>query len=62
MVCHQPDKFGDHRHCDSGDLLISMCHLTSDGLWGFMGVCPSRQVIISSCFVINGLVPVEIKD
>ena len=27
MVYHQPDKFGDHRHCDSGDMFI-ICQLT----------------------------------
>ena len=22
IVCRHPDKFGDHRHCDMGDLII----------------------------------------
>ena len=22
MVCHQPAKFGGHRHCDSGDMIL----------------------------------------
>ena len=27
MVCHHPAKFGGHRHCGSGDMLI--CHISS---------------------------------
>ena len=23
------DKFGDHRHCDMGDLIIFICHVIS---------------------------------
>ena len=29
MVYHHPDKFGDRRQSDSGDLMISICLVTS---------------------------------
>ena len=40
-VCHHPDKFGDHRHCESGGRCL-ICHVTSyvhmfKGLCYFMG-------------------------
>ena len=46
MVFHHSDKFGDHRYCDSGDTMFSICHLTSRDLMfkvlcKFMGGCPS---------------------
>ena len=25
-VSHQPAKFGDHRHCDTGDMFL-VCHV-----------------------------------
>ena len=31
-VCHHPDKFDDHRHCDSDDLMFWICRMTSHGL------------------------------
>ena len=27
-VCHHPDKFGHHMHCNSGDMYL-LCHVTS---------------------------------
>ena len=27
MVSHQPDKFGGHGHCGTGDILFSVCHV-----------------------------------
>ena len=29
MVCYHPDNIGDHRHCDSGDLMRLICQVTS---------------------------------
>ena len=27
MVSLHPTKFGGHRHCDSGDIIVLVCHL-----------------------------------
>ena len=40
-ICHHPDKFGDHGHCESGDMFL-ICYVTSsdqifEGLCYFMG-------------------------
>ena len=47
-VCHHPDNSCDHRHCDSGGIMIVflICHVTSPeyifkGLYEFMGGSPS---------------------
>ena len=29
MVSHYPAKFGGHRHCDSGDIIVLVCHVIS---------------------------------
>ena len=29
MVTHHPDKFGDHKHCDSGDIMFLICYVTT---------------------------------
>ena len=29
VVYHHRDKFGDHRNCDSADLMFLICHVTS---------------------------------
>ena len=53
-VCHHPDKFGDHGHCESGYIFFT-CHLTSPdnmfkglyvNLWveAFLGKSRSGQV------------------
>ena len=47
MVYHHSDKFGDHRHCDSGVLFLFFCHVTLHDhmfkmLCKFMGGCLSR--------------------
>ena len=47
MVCHHSDKFGDHRHCDSGVMFLFFCHVTLHDhmfkmLCNFMGGCLSR--------------------
>ena len=28
MVSHHPLKFGHHRHCGSGDIMVLVCHVT----------------------------------
>ena len=45
-VCPYPDKFGHQTHCDSGDLMFLICHLTSryhmfNELREFMGGSPT---------------------
>ena len=61
-VCHHPDKRGDHRHCDYGDMFL-ICHMTlSDhmfkGLCEFMGGSSPGLVITLSCLVPIDLMPV----
>ena len=46
VVCHQPDKSYDHKHCDSGELFL-IGHVTSlqhmlKRLYEFMGRNPSH--------------------
>ena len=46
-VYYHPDEFGDHRHCDSKNVLFLICHLTSmdhmfKGLCKFIGESPSE--------------------
>ena len=28
-VCDHPDKFGDHKHCESRDIMFLICQVTS---------------------------------
>ena len=47
MASHQFTKSGGHRHCGSGDIMISGCHVISldqviEGSCNFMGRSPSR--------------------
>ena len=47
MEGDQPDKFSDHRHCDSEDTMFLIYHETSrdhmfKGLCGFMSGSPSQ--------------------
>ena len=46
MVCHNLDKFAGHWHCDSGNLMFLMGHVTSidhmfKGLYDVIGGSPS---------------------
>ena len=46
-VDYVPAKFGDHRHSDSGDIMVLICHIISQdhlikGSWDFTGWSPSR--------------------
>ena len=50
VVSQNPDKFSDHRFYESGDLMFSICHVTSHdhmlkGLCVFMGGSPSHYAI-----------------
>ena len=29
MISHYRAKFGGHRHCDSGDIIVLVCHVIS---------------------------------
>ena len=45
LVC--PAKSGDYRHCDTGDLMFLICHMTSNnhlfrGLYNFIVESPSK--------------------
>ena len=64
-VYHHPDNFGSQTHCDSGDIMFSIWHVTScdhvfKGLWYFIRGSPSQKVTILPCLVAVGLVQVEI--
>ena len=65
MVCHNPDKFCDHRYCDSGAIMFLMF------LRLHMGTClkcyvntlvdaPHDKSNTLSCLVVIGLLQVEI--
>ena len=65
MVSHQPDKFGGHRHCGSGDIMILVCHVILQGHM-IKESCdstlrrPSRQVTILPSFVATDALEMEI--
>ena len=51
MVSHQPAKFGGHRHCGSGDIMVLVCHVISQHhvikrSYDFMGRNPSKLLTI----------------
>ena len=51
MVCHHSAKFGGHRHCDSEDILVLVCHFSfqdhvAKGSSNWIGMSPSRQLNI----------------
>ena len=65
MVCHYPDKFGGQRHCDSSDIQLLLCHLTSREhvfkvSCRFMNGRPSGKVATLTYFVAIVLEQVEI--
>ena len=46
MASHQLAKFGGHRHCSGGHIMISDCHVSSQNLvikvsYDFLGRSPS---------------------
>ena len=56
LVC--PAKSGDHWHCDTGDLMFLICHMTSNnhlfrGLYNFIVESPSKWVNNLSCFPVD---------
>ena len=49
ILCHQLAKFGDHRHCVSTAMLVSVCHVilrdrVTEGSSNVMGRSPSKWV------------------
>ena len=45
MLCHYADKSCDHKHCNDGDMMFLICHMTSHehmfkGLREFFGWKP----------------------
>ena len=65
-IHYHPDGFGNHRNCDSGDIMFLICHLTSrnhmfKGLCEFMGWSSSQLVTTLPCFVAISLLQVEKK-
>ena len=46
-VSQHPAKFGDHRHCNRGGIIVPVCHVIlqdhdTKGLSNIMGRSPSR--------------------
>ena len=55
-LCHHPEKFGDHTHCDTGDAMFLICHVISrdhmfTGLYKVMSGSPVRPVTILACLL-----------
>ena len=46
VACHHPDKFGDRKYCDSGDMFL-ICHATSRG-YVFKDLTKRRDWMIMS--------------
>ena len=66
VVCHHPDKFGDHRHCDNWDLTFLICHQTSRNhllKWqcDFKGGSPLPYVSTVLILLASGIAVVEIN-
>ena len=65
QVYHHHDKFHGHRHCNTVDVMLSICHVTSRDhmfkeLRGFMGRSSPQKVATLSCLATIGLMQVEI--
>ena len=58
-VYYHPDKFGDHRYWNSGDIMVLICHVTSRDHM-FIGGSLSRQFASLPCLVTFDLVQVQI--
>ena len=63
-LSHQPTKFGGHRHCSSGDIMVFVYHVTLKdhvikALNEFMVSSPSRYVTILPSLVAIGTVMVD---
>ena len=53
MACHPCDRSCDHKHCDSGDIMLLICLMTSSQhlfkeLCGFMGGSSSQCLVATS--------------
>ena len=58
MVTHRPTKFGGHKNCCIGDIMVLVCHviMTRDTIrWS-----PSMLAIILQSFVVIDTLVVEI--
>ena len=58
-VLHHHDKLSDHKHCDCGDTMALICHVTSRDHM-FMSGSLLRRVATLPSLVIFGLKQVEI--
>ena len=62
---HQPVSSScEHKHCDSGDILFFICHVSSrehmlKELGEFMGRSSSRSVTTLPCLVVFGVMQVK---
>ena len=46
MVCHHPARFGDHRHCWSGDMNLLVSTVILRQMWDIRGcICPLTPAI-----------------
>ena len=66
LVCCHQDKFFDHRHCDRGDIMFLICHVTSrkhmfKDLYWFMGGSSTQWVTTLPYLVTIGPVQVGIN-
>ena len=64
-VRHHPNRFGGHKHCGIGDIMVVVCYVTLQNhkikaLYEFMAKSPSKQVTILPNLVAIGTVVMEI--
>ena len=62
MISYHPAKFGGHRHCGSGDMILVYVILQDQVIKGscdFMGRSPSKKVTILPSLVAIGTLLVE---
>ena len=55
MLSHHPDRFGDHRHCVSGDVTVLVFHMISEDhqkghVTLFVGVCHGKSLPYKVCW------------
>ena len=65
MVSQHPARLGGHRHCGSGDIMVSVCHVILQdhlikGSYDSMGRSLSRKVTILPSLVAISTAVVEI--
>ena len=54
MLSHHPDRFGDHRHCVSGDVTVLVFHMISEDhqkghVTLFVEVCHGKSLAYKVC-------------